>query len=102
MLITLFSVKLLIAYFCGMNSLFKFIAFPITFVVGFISAIFVICLNFETIGLAKDNKLTKGELIKKLYSDFDNFILYEGWTNIFPLIRMLIALAIYYIIFRQF
>ena len=78
-----------------MNSILKLIAFPITFIIGFISALFVIFFNLSNIGLAKNNKLTKGELLKRLYSDLDNFFLYEEWKKIHPFFRMLIALAIY-------
>ena len=80
-----------------MNSILKFIAFPITFIIGFITALFVIFFNLNNIGLVKNNKLTKGELLKRLYSDFDNFFLNEEWKKIPPFFRMLIALAIYYI-----
>lgn len=85
-----------------MNFIFKLIAFPITLVIGIISALFVLALNLEEIGLVRDKKLTKGELVKKIYSDFDHFILYESWTKIFPFVRMLIALVIYYLVFIHF
>lgn len=81
-----------------MNSIFKLIAFPITLVIGIISAMCVIALNLEEIGFVKDGKLTKGELAKKLSLEFNHFLLYEQWIEIFPFARMLIALVIYYLI----
>lgn len=83
-----------------MNSIFKIIAFPITLIIGIISALFVVGLNFKTIGLVKDNKLSKGELVKKLYSDFDHFVLYEEWIKTPPFFRMAIAGIIYYFIIK--
>lgn len=84
-----------------MNSIFKLISFPITLVIGIISAVFVICLSFENIRLYKDKKLTKDELTKKLFSDFDHFVLYEQWIKIYPFARMLIAGIIYYLIYTS-
>jgi hypothetical protein len=81
-----------------MNIIFKLISFPIKLIIGIISMLFVVALNHEEIKRVRDKKLTKGELIKKLYSDIDHFLFYEGWVKIFPVCRALIALIIYYLI----
>lgn len=47
----------------------------------------------------KNNKMTKEEMHKEIVSDFDHFVLYEGWTRIPPFLRMIIAGIIYYILF---
>lgn len=86
-------------YVCCMNIICKIIALPITFILGIVSAIFVIGFNLEDIGRAKNNNLNKRELIKKLSSDIDHFFIYEYWIKIIPLVRAIISGVIYYIIY---
>lgn len=82
-----------------MNIIFKFISFPLTFAVGFISLILLAFINADMVGKLNRNELKMVDARKQMISDFDNFFLNELWTDIHPFIRALIAGGLYYYIF---